>query len=219
MIERKKYLDKLISKNYKLLLVKLKDYACPSFCTGTTAYIGTLDSIIEFAAAGMKSNREVPYFCKLNEAADKYRQGHHDVTLDIGFGEQQFAIELTTFAEAEYTDREQYIKFFNIHKCENLLFTEQISASVIYVRNADSYMRCVKASMKNLSIVDDKGGLVPIEDFWGHPEVLYHDGDFIRSRLYTMKKRFNSEAECRADLENPSPISFDSFLYDVFGDG
>ncbi len=219
MIERKKYLDKLISKNHSLLLVELKDYACPSFCSGNTAYVGAIDSIIEFAAAGMKNNRDVPYFCKLREAAEKYKQGFHDITLDIGFGEQQFAIELTPLAEAKYSDGEQYIKFFNIHECENLLFAEKVSADVIYVRNADKYMRCIKVSMKNLSIVDDKGGLVPIEDFWGHPEVLYHDGDFIRSRLYMVEKRFNSESECRADIEAPSPISFDSFLFDVFGDG
>lgn len=205
--------------NHNLLLIKIKDYACLSFCSGTTAYVGTLESIIEFATAGMKGSREVPYFCKLSEAADKYRQGYNDVTLDIGFGEQRFAIGLTMLAQAEYTDREQYIKFFNIHECENLLFAEQVSAAVIYVRNADRYMRCTKASMKNLSIVDDKGDLVPVEDFWGHPEVLYHDGDFSRSRLYMVEKRFKSESECRADIESPSPISFDSFLFDVFGDG
>lgn len=205
--------------NHDLLLIKLKDYACPLFCSGTTAYIGSIDSIIEFAAAGIKGNREVTYFCKLNEAADKCRQGYHDVTLNIGFGEQRFAIGLTTLAEGEYTEGERHIKFFNIHECENLLLAEEILASVIYVRSADSYMRCVRVSMKNLSIVDDKGDLVPIEDFWGHPEVLYHDGDFIHSRLYAVEKRFDNEAECRADIEKPSPISFDSFLFDVFGDG
>lgn len=205
--------------NQNLLLVELRDYACPSFCSGVTAYVGTIDSFAELADAGIKENPESLYFRTIKEAAKKYRQGYHDATIDIGFGERQFAKRLAVLAEAEYTDGERQIEFYNIYECENLLHTEQISASIVYVRTADEYMRCIKVSMKNISLVDEQGVLLPIDDFWGHPEVLYHDGAYIRSRLYAVEKRFADEAECRADIENPSPLSFDSFLFDVFGNG
>ena len=80
-------------------------------------------------------------------------------------------------------------------------------------------MRCIKTKMKDLQIGVDGQNYYKPDSFMGHPNILFIENGWLCSKLFAVEQVFKSKRDCLLDINNPSPIKFEFFYTDIFGDG
>lgn len=129
------------------------------------------------------------------------------------------AQEGTILFETTYQYFAKEHTFVNAFGFDHTIKTDEIEASILYFFDGKKYMRCIKARMKNLEIGVNGQDYYKPESFMGHPNILYIENDWICSNLYAVEQIFKNYQACLADINHISPITFDCFFSDIFGDG
>ena len=109
--------------------------------------------------------------------------------------------------------------FINAFGFDHTIKTDEIDASILYFFDGKKYMRCIKARMKNLEIGVNGQDYYKPESFMGHPNILYIENDWICSTVYIVERFFKNKQTCLSDINHISPINYDCFFSDIFGDG
>ena len=127
--------------------------------------------------------------------------------------------ESVILAEATYYLFDTEHIFINTYGFDHNIKADKIKASIIHTFDGEKYMRCVKAKMNNLQIGVNGQDYYKPYSFMGPPNILYIENDWICSNLYAVEQIFKNYQACLADINHISPITFDCFFSDIFGDG
>lgn len=129
------------------------------------------------------------------------------------------AKEGVVIAERTYRRLATEMTFINTYGFDHTIKTDEIEASILYFFDGKKYMRCIKARMSNLQIGVNGQDFYNPTSFMGHPNILYIEGKWICSNLYAVEQIFKNKQACLADINHTSPINYDCFISDIFGDG
>lgn len=109
--------------------------------------------------------------------------------------------------------------FINTYGFDHTINADKIEASIIHIFDGKKYMRCIKAKMKNLQIGVNGQYYYKPYSFMEYPNILYIENDWICSNLYSVEQIFKDQQSCLTDINHISPINFNCFFSDIFGDG
>lgn len=109
--------------------------------------------------------------------------------------------------------------FINTYGFDHTIKADKIKTSIIHIFDGKKYMRCVKAKINNLQIGVNGQDYYKPYSFMGYPNILYIENDWICSNLYAVEQIFKDHQACLTDINHISPINFDCFFSDIFGDG
>lgn len=109
--------------------------------------------------------------------------------------------------------------FINTYGFDYTIKTEKTEAVIVYFYDGKRYMRCIKTKMKDLQIGVDGQNYYKPDSFMGHPNILFIENGWLCSKLFAVEQVFKSKRDCLLDINNPSPIKFEFFYTDIFGDG
>ena len=172
------------------IVVGMRDYATPSYCTFLKEYCGTPAMLRDYLDARKKLR---PDFDEANVHCD---------------AASILAVKETGIAPFQWDH-------VNVWDCVYHIRADRCAAKLAYIKTAGRYCRCVLAEFWNPSYEGR-----PFRGmFWGQPAMLAYGSGHLYNRLMYLENQFQSEAEMLADIENPDTIDFAGFFDDVFGDG
>lgn len=159
----------------------------------------------------------VPGF--ISGATKEYVGSKEDIDTISRGSENTIVKSVFVLAENSYSQRKVDMEFINTYGFDHSIKADEIKVSVLYVRSGGRYLRCIKVQIKNIAIGINKQGYYRPESPMGNPDVIYMDGNWFCSRLYTIERAFKNRQECLYDISHPTEIDFRCFLLDIFGDG
>lgn len=203
--------------------VCLEDYACPSCCSGSSDFYGSLSEIEAFidALSEEKLCTDTVF------AFRRFTAGEVDATHGVNFHEQRLLTPVAFVSEREYALPEKRWTHSNVYGWPyEMRFGQARIVERIYRRDR-KWTRCYRLAANDLSYLND---LIPKEKwehltggFWGHPAILEvletPSGYTVRNRLLIPCGDFASLEEAKADLEKRHEPPFSGFCDMVFGDG
>lgn len=210
-------MDKLL---YRLTL---DSYSTPSFCSGSTNYVGTLKQIGSFIEALRNDEDFAENQKRLINTWDIYKNGNHDVTYNAAYQENQFLVQAAFYGAAKTTLTDYEWEHLNIWELPYYMRCSRAENTHIWVSYQESYCRWLRVKFTNLQFKDLKGVYTDIgEMFWGYPHMIENQGVFTYNRLYIFEKAFDSKEKMLFDMTNiyKSPdINYQYVMNDIFGDG
>lgn len=211
---------KVTNKEYHIFNLEL--YATPGFVSGTQQYIGTLEDYSEFVQAGLKPEMNREYFNMLNDAYNQYSQGQNDIKIQIAYSWFPFAAKAELIATKEYHEENFHREIMNIYDFPYDFNADGVDVDIIYIKNQkNQYYRYIRPVMTKLTMINTIGEHKDKTNggYWGHPAILEPGNGMVRARLFLQEKRFKNEASCLKDISKPSPLNFQCFFFEIFGDG
>ena len=201
--------------------ITLEHYGTPAFCSFDKQYAGTMEMLLDFIDALEQDEDASEYEKGIIDAFHRYRQGYHDASAFVAQGERRLIHQVSG---CEVLHKEvapfDYVHT-NVWGFPYYISSEKMTADLVYLRRGNQYMRYVKASFEAPKYGTTKercnkplGG-----SFWGHPGILTADDDLLHNRLMFCDCLFETEANMRDDIADPSDIDFTEFFSDIFGDG
>lgn len=142
-----------------------------------------------------------------------------DINRVIQDDEVVIAKEGTVLSETTYHCVGLEHIFVNTYGFDHTIKADKIEASILYFFDGKKYMRCIKARMSNLQIGVNGQDFYNPTSFMGHPNMLYIEGKWLCSNLYAVEQIFKNKQACLTDINHASPINYDCFFSDIFGDG
>lgn len=204
--------------------IPLTDHALPAFCSGPKGYCGTEADMAGLTAA--LAARDPAAYGKLLAAFDRFRGGDAGAEHPVGFGPavrlmqpmEVLARETVTWTAMRWLHR-------NIWDCHCPMRCRQVTTHHLWLGDGERWVRCVRPVFTGLEMRELLGDWEPVTGdwaFWGHPDMLYGQGDMLTSRLYQPERFFETEAAQRQDhgafQKAPQPV-LTEFCNDIFGDG
>ena len=142
-----------------------------------------------------------------------------DIDDVIQNGEVVIAKQGVVLSETTYYCLAAEHTFINTYGFDYTIKTEKTEAAIVYFYDRKQYMRCVKTKMKDLQIGVDGQNYYKPDSFMGHPNILFIENGWLCSKLFAVEQVFKSKRDCLLDINDPSPIKFECFYTDIFGDG
>ena len=152
-------------------------------------------------------------------ATKEYVGTKEDIDDVIQNGEVVIAKQGVVLSETTYCCLAAEHTFINTYGFDYTIKTEKTEAAIVYFYDGKQYMRCVKTKMKDLQIGVDGQNYYKPDSFMGHPNILFIENGWLCSKLFAVEQVFKSKRDCLLDINNPSPIKFEYFYTDIFGDG
>ena len=159
----------------------------------------------------------VPGF--ISGATTKYIGSKEDIEAIANKTEAPKAKSVFVLAESNYNRFNIEMEFINTYGFDHSIKADELKASILHLTDGKRYLRCIKTQIKNMAIGINKQSYYRPESHMGNPDVVYMDGAWICSCLFTVERVFRDRQECLDDISRPSEIDFRCFLLDVFGDG
>lgn len=205
----------------KYYALTLDDYSCPSCCSGSKRYYGTLSDIDIFM-----SKLDPDRFKNTLGAWAQYKNGKLDVSHNVAYN-QKILIEPVRLIDDAFTEKQEYEwEFFNAYECSYTMRLDDSTIQVILIRDGEDIIRCIRPHIINLRYQDDLNNSASWHrldgTFWGHPGMLTindnREKTIIASVLYLPEKRYdNLQTACNELYKND--ISLNPICWEVFGDG
>lgn len=152
-------------------------------------------------------------------ATKEYIGTKEDINKVVQDTEIVIAKEGTVIAEQTYHNLKTEMIFINTYGFDHTIKADKIEALILYFFDGKRYIRCIKARMNNLKIGVNGQNYYKPDSFMGHPGILYIENDWVCSNLYAVERVFKNKEACLSDINHASPINFDCFFNDIFGDG
>lgn len=210
----------IIENEYHIF--QLMNNCTPAFVSLKIEYIATLEEYKDFINAGYEQYPD-EYFLMLRDAFDKYIHGKKLVKIHLGYNDTWFAAPVTVIAQNTFHAKKMDFLFYNLYEYEHEMRADTVDVNIIYVKTEkDEYIRAIKPNMVNAKYKDiftkDYDSLAD-RNYWGHPGLIFSENNTLKSRVYLIEKRFKNEEDCINDIKEPSPLKFDRFFLEIFGDG
>lgn len=205
---------------FKILLT---DYACPSFCSFSKAYFGSLAQIVEFIA---RVKEESPDYDVdgLQKAITAYQGGERNVKHPVAYAEEPFLTPVKVVRHREVILEQHEWTHFNTWGCSYFLRTPRIDGQELLIQDNSCFFRCAILGVQNLefSVNLERPRWRKLDGgFWGFPGMLKYDEkeDKVMSSLFFVEKNFEKEQDAVDDFLNSEKIELQSFSENIFGDG
>ncbi len=202
-------------------IFNLEMYAIPSFCSMSQQYAGTIEDYRQFIDAGLMLKPN-DYFVMLEEAYNQYIHGNKDALIKIAFNDCPMAEDAEVLAVHQYKEEHFHRQIMNIYDFPYDFFADSVDVDIIYIKNQkNQYYRYIRPVMTKLTMINTIGEHKDKTNggYWGHPAILEPGNGMVRARLFLQEKRFKNEASCLKDISKPSPLNFQCFFFEIFGDG
>lgn len=213
-----------------LFCIALWDYALPSFCSGSTLYLGTQTMLDQFfdaleQALRERNEGELEHPCyegDILEAYRKYQAGDKRVKACIAYAD----IQLICPAALHHLSPPRTVAPFdnthiNIWGCPYVIKAAAVRYQTAYVECRSKFCRVVLAECDGVRYRGEGGARDhPMScGTWGHPAMLAVEERLLYGRLMFLERQFKSRTEMQADIAAPAGIDFSGFFNDYFGDG
>ena len=202
-------------------IFNLEMYAIPAFCSMSQQYAGTIEDYRQFIDAGLMLKPN-DYFVMLEEAYNQYIHGNKDALIKIAFNDCPMAEDAEVLAVHQYKEEHFHRQIMNIYDFPYDFYADSVDVDIIYIKNQkNQYYRYIRPVMTKLTMINTIGEHKDKTNggYWGHPAILEPGNGMVRARLFLQEKRFKNEASCLKDISKPSPLNFQCFFFEIFGDG
>ena len=181
-----------------LYVLYLADYALPGICDGDKKYFGTKDDFLNYYLNARKTKVSG---MNLNTLYAFINQGR-EIMLPLTYNNHVLGERATILKEQDVTiDKKEWTHINTWGFDYNVKF-DKCEVSVLWIKYNRKYYRCIKPDFLNLMYKgDSKDKYVTINHFWGQPGYFGVDGDWLKSSMYVLEKRFNNKQELFEDFE------------------
>ena len=202
--------------------IYLTDYALPGFCSGGEKYYGTLDEIKEFIIT--VAEKQSGDLDGLKTALELYLSGDTSAKHNVAYNNELLLTPVELKKKVEFNIGKLEWTHINIYGYPYYMKADEGTISEIVIQDGDTFVKCVKAELKNLMYKSDP----PIDQwrkldgcFWGFPELLQYnkDKDTIFSALYCVERESKEEDDPALTIGVVKELVFEEFCNNIFGDG
>jgi len=206
----------------KYYILRLWDYATPSFVSFDKVYVGT-ENEIRAAIASMKEYEETP--SATVEAVEKYLSGDKTATHNIAYQEIPALEPCKFICSSVLTIGKKQWEHTNTWGCPYIMRCDSAEVKQIIVKYQRKYYRCHRTTFHNLRYESVMGRWSLMGDFYLGPCYLF---DVSRRKgkprtmnnlLYVVEEIYDTLEEAEDKILSEEHLDFKTFLDDIFGDG
>lgn len=210
-----------MNKHYYIL--RLDDYATPSFASRTKPYFGTLDDIRGLINALKASEKHRDYHAEMIAAFREYEAGNHKVTHNVAYQDVPLLEPVEVIGETILRLENYQWQHINIWDCPYNIRCDQVETHHLWLSSPEGCLRAVKARFRNLCYRGTSDLWSPAEEgFWGYPEMLHMHENTLCNRLAVAEKHFEDRKAARKDMAAfriNKDVDFTEFCNEILGDG
>lgn len=202
-------------------VLRLWDYATPSFCSFDKIYVGTEAEISTAIMAMEKDDRND----ETVKAVRRYLNGDRSATHNIAYQEIPALESCEYICSSKLTVGEKKWVHINTWGFPYLMKCDSALVSQVIVKYKKKYYRCVRAWFKNLCYESVSGKWDLLGTFFLGPGYLFDVTSIpntprtMNNLLYAVEEIYDSLKEADDTIRSVEHLNFKAFCDDIFGDG
>lgn len=205
-----------------LYKIELWEPACPSFCSFSKCYFGTLADMKRV----LERAKELGEYNETKEALEEYFKGNVSATHNIVYQEIPVLEKVKMIDEKSFEMADYVWIHRNIWDDDVSMHFKHAYLQRIIVQIGDTYLVCLKGKFRKLgykldSIRNDKLPFERIDrnNCWGNKLVIDSERDIFESLLYVKEESFEHDFDAARKYYDDSYINMTQIINEVFADG
>ena len=205
----------------EFFMLQLDDLAAPGFYSGRKPFIGSKQELLSVADRLTALNQ----YPETAKAIKEYFSGNHSAAHTVAFHTIPVLEKVDLIYSCRYSLPAKRWEHLNIWGCPYELRITEGEISQVLVRYEDSLMRCIRASLHNLSYLGlDNTWQLLRGTVWGQAAImdvtfLSEEHFVMNNLLYVVEDTHSDEEEAIEMMNQPELIQLSSFCDEVFADG
>lgn len=202
-------------------VLRLWDYATPSFCSCDKMYVGSEHEIRAAIAEMEKYDRE----SETVKAVKAYLQGDRKAAHNIAFREVPALEECALVHASELILGGKQWNHINTWGFPYVMRCDAAKVSQILVKYNELFYRCIRVWFENLCYESVTGKWNVLGTFFLGPSYMFevseegNDLTKINNLLYVIEESYDNVEEALGKMHSEECLDFRAFCDDIFGDG